>query len=788
LVASSHQKKISVIFGLLLIPIILFGTLFIQQSRKDIAFAEAERLGIKALHTVMPVLLATTSYAQDSTPLRGLIIEERLTSRSRQALLQSNGDGTPLDPFHKAISTDFGLAKELEDLKWALQGGNTTQLMSIERTMEMIALIGDRSNLVLDSDLDTYYLMDVIVQRVPSLVYAMHDIRQNVSVLLKPELGYSPLEQSQSLVALGQFGTARTGMQNSLARAYRADQSDTVQEALGGSAVETDRGLIALEQRARSAVLNQSSPVVLPFGGIADLERQIDKMNFEVSLFWHATAVQLDLLLEKRIAGFEKRLYFALMVAGVVALLALLFAVRLFRSMLTRLDDKILYLAGHDHLTGLENRASITATIDQALADTSHACAVHLIDLDRFKTINDSRGHSAGDEVIKHMGSRLLALCNQQHAVGRLGGDEFVVLQRNIKNEKDVNAFAERMVATMRRPFEISEEIVHATASVGSAMAPRHGIDQGKLLVCADLALYAAKDGGRDRTQFYSEALEAASNERSRVEQELRNAVNKKRFDIELQGQYDVTGEQLRGFEALVRLKDSSGKRIPPGIFIPIAEQIGLIGQISDQVIAKSCASAIHWPPYLTLAVNLSPMQFMDGKLPSNIQSILQQTGMDPKRLTVEITEGLLLEKTRHVKDQLDQLQQMGIGIAIDDFGSGYSSLAYLSKFRFTKIKIDRSFIVALSSGQDSARDIIRTIITLGRAMRMTVIAEGVETLEEADVMRELACDEIQGYVYAKPVSPAEAAILVLNDGKKRLGLPAADSTTKNGRQVALAS
>jgi diguanylate cyclase (GGDEF)-like protein len=768
---SGHQTKIGIIFGLLLIPIVLFGTLFVQQSRKDIAFAQAERLGLETLRTVLPELMMLTSHGQDQSSLRGLLSENTLRGIPNTVPLNAAPLTVLADPFHPAISAEFSLSSQVQEIKLAMRGGESTKELAIDRLMNLVSLIGDQSNLILDPDLDSYYLMDVVVLRVPAILHAMHEIRSGANIQRKSSLALAPHLQTQAFAAFGRFASARAGMNHALARVYRADISGVTQSRLARYGTEIDQQLRAVEDKARPAILGQSGPVAKTPIDHTELDRDISTMHLAIGVFWQNAVAQLDLLLVRRIEGFEQRLYTALTISGMVALLALLLAIRLFRSMLSRLDDTILFLAEHDHLTGLENRASITSIIDRALADKGTGNAVHLIDLDRFKSINDSRGHAAGDEVIKVMGSRLLALCNRKHAVGRLGGDEFVVLQRNVAHAQDVSAFAERMVAAMRRPFEIGGDIVHATASVGSAMAPRHGLDQSKLLICADLALYAAKDAGRNRAQFYTETLEAASKERARIEQELRNAVIEKRFDIEFQPQYSVSGEQLRGFEALVRLKDSAGLPISPGIFIPIAEQMGLIGQISDQVMHQSCSLAALWPPNLSLAINLSPLQFIDGELPERIYSTLEKSGMAPERLTVEITEGLLLEKTPQVQNQLEALRDMGVGIAIDDFGSGYSSLAYLSQFRFTKIKIDRSFVIALSSGQQSAQDIIRTIITLGRAMRMTVIAEGVETPEQAEVMRELGCDEIQGYVYGRPVPATDTAAIILAHGQKRLTL-----------------
>jgi diguanylate cyclase (GGDEF)-like protein len=448
-----------------------------------------------------------------------------------------------------------------------------------------------------------------------------------------------------------------------------------------------------------------------------------------------------------------------------VAGAALLVAISFFRSMLMRLDDEIVFLAHNDPLTRLANRTSFSAALDRAIAlnqNSGSQFAIHLIDLDRFKSINDSLGHAIGDDVIRVMGQRLSAIAGKDDVVGRLGGDEFVVLQRNLQSPAAAATFAERIVISMREAFQCGEQTIQTSASIGVALGPIHGATHEAILVSADLALYAAKNAGRDRSHFFTPELEEETRNRMVIETEIRRGLNEDAFEIEFQPHFDVEGKTLRGFEALLRLSDKSGKRISPAIFIPIAEQIGLMNAIGAKVLELSCTLAATWPSHIGLSVNLSPIQFREGTLPGVVALALAKSKLPANRLTVEITEGLLLESTPQVLQQIDEIRSMGVSIAIDDFGTGYSNLAYIANHRFDKIKIDRSLIKNIGQAQSNMKEVIRTIIALGRSMNMTVVAEGVETQEQAKAMLDLECHEIQGFLYGRPQHVTEVANTIL--------------------------
>jgi diguanylate cyclase (GGDEF)-like protein len=741
-----ERRRAIYVFGLLAIPIVLFGYLFVEQSRKDIAFAEKERLGVVALNAIMPAI-------------RTIIVDDGRNWNQNAARTLQTG-----------IPDSLSSRDAVERLLVSLEGGQDMAPVSLVAALDLIERVGDTSNLILDPDLDSYYIMDVALNRMPDLLKSLSSIRDTLPAVM-PEQNATIEQRSNAALAIARFTTARLEIRNALSRAYASSPDGSLRKALGGPMIDFGSALQALEERATSTLLPPETVFSTAFNSQDEIRGHVRSLALRSFASWSRVNAELDTLLAARIAGFEKRLYITLLVAAFIALLALLLSIGMFRSMLHQLDDEIVFLAHHDPLTRLKNRAAITREIDRSIIDLKEgsAVAVHLIDLDRFKQINDTLGHSLGDEMIKEMGRRLHRIANGTHVVGRLGGDEFVLLQKAVGSQKEAIDLASSIVSAMRQPFEIGVHRLNVSSSVGSAMAPRHGMDQTALLVCADVALYAAKAAGRDRAHFFTPALEAENKARQEIENDLRIACAEDGFHVEFQAQYDVTGTVLIGFEALARMTRPDGSRVSPGLFIPVAEQVGLIAQIGEKILRKSCSIAALWPDHLTLSVNLSPIQFQDGALLDRIDEILAESGLPARQLTVEITEGLLLENSPVIQMQLDAIRSRGIGIAIDDFGSGYSSFAYLARFPFDKIKIDRSFITALADGNSAAREIIRTIILLGRSMNMTVIAEGVETQDQVAVMRELDCDEIQGYVYARPVPEIDLAGVILRDTGTRL-------------------
>ena len=433
-----------------------------------------------------------------------------------------------------------------------------------------------------------------------------------------------------------------------------------------------------------------------------------------------------------------------------------------------RADEQIRYLAHHDVMTGLDNRHQLTEKLQRALiALPAHGgkLALHYVDLDRFKDVNDSLGHDAGDTLIQLAAERLRAAARKKDVVARVGGDEFTVVQFNASDRSEAEALSQRIIGLYREPFVINGHTVSIGASVGIAMAPGDAIDIAQLMRCADLALYKAKADGRNCARFFTSQLDIDYQARRTLETALRDAVANDGFELYFQPIYDSTSKALVGFEALLRLpKYQDEPQLSPAVFIPVAEELGLIGEIGRWVLRQACHAATTWPEHLTVAVNLSPAQFTAGDVCETVAAALQESGLEPQRLEIEITEGLLLGDTEVVMAQLKKLKELGVSIVMDDFGTGYSSLSYLWRFHFDKIKIDRSFMAAFDAADGNAETIVKTIVALGRSLHMRVTVEGVETDRQAQFVRGISADQVQGYYFGRPMPETELAAGVLAD------------------------
>jgi diguanylate cyclase (GGDEF)-like protein len=428
-------------------------------------------------------------------------------------------------------------------------------------------------------------------------------------------------------------------------------------------------------------------------------------------------------------------------------------------------EAHIRFLAHHDSLTGLVNRARLTEEASAALcaiAETSSRLALHYIDIDHFKDVNDTLGHEAGDALIVAIAQRLKALASEQDRVSRIGGDEFVLLQAGATNEDAVAAMSAKIRRGLSLPYELNGHSANVTVSAGVAIAPVHGDNVARLMKSADLALYASKTGGRDRVSIFSSELDKELVERLRLERAIREALASQAFELYYQPAVEMPTGRLVGFEALLRMRDEAGAMVSPAVFIPLAEQMGLIDKIGEWVLREACSAAQNWPADLKVAVNLSPAQFARESLAARVADILRETGLAARRLELEITEGLLLSKSDEVLDELRKLKALGVGIVMDDFGTGYSSLSYLWQFPFDKIKIDRAFMLALEAKEHgNAETIVRTIINLGRSLNVTVTVEGVENERQVAFVKAANCDQIQGFFFGRPMPLTDLAGLI---------------------------
>jgi len=403
-----------------------------------------------------------------------------------------------------------------------------------------------------------------------------------------------------------------------------------------------------------------------------------------------------------------------------------------------------------DELTGLQKRNALMAQLDAALRSQEDAgtTAIHCLDLDRFKLVNDTLGHAVGDLLLQKVADRIAGVCRKGDIVARLGGDEFVVLQRDVQAPRDAEKLAERIVDLVGRTYVINGHTININASVGVALAGQ--ISQGRdLLRNGDLALYEAKRAGRGRYKMFKPEMDQMLQERRSMEIDLRRALGLKQFELNYQPFVDLANDAVIGFEALLRWKHPIRGNVPPLDFIALAEENGLIVKIGEWVIRTACLEAASWPGEMIVAVNVSPLQFKADTLLQTITSALEQSGLPAARLEIEITEGALLDDTGTVLATLNALRTLGVKISMDDFGTGYSSLSYLQKFPFNKIKIDRSFVAG--TGDDNEA-ILRAVAALGNSLGMDITAEGVETAEQLTRIRGQRCTHVQGYLTGRPM------------------------------------
>jgi diguanylate cyclase (GGDEF)-like protein len=420
-----------------------------------------------------------------------------------------------------------------------------------------------------------------------------------------------------------------------------------------------------------------------------------------------------------------------------------------------RTEERITHLAHYDALTDLPNRALFHERLKSELAglDSGRQLAVLYIDIDEFKSVNDSLGHLIGDELLKSVAANLSRCVGPTNFVARLGGDEFAIVQTTIEGAADVIALAGRVLDAIREPYECLGHQLTTDASIGIALAPQHGTDLDQILKNADLAMYAAKSAGRRTYRFFEPEMDAQVQARRTLELDLRQAIADNALEVHYQPCVDLRDGRITGCEALVRWRHPARGMVSPAEFIPIAEDTGLINQLGEWVLTTACAEATTWPDDIRLAVNVSPVQFRSGTLALKIIGALAASGLAANRLELEITEAVLISDDDAALEILHQLRAIGVRIALDDFGTGYSSLSYLQRFPFDKIKIDRCFVDDLVD-PDGSSCIVQAVVNIAAARHMTTTAEGVETQQQRDMLRALGCAEMQGYLFS-PAKPA---------------------------------
>lgn len=431
---------------------------------------------------------------------------------------------------------------------------------------------------------------------------------------------------------------------------------------------------------------------------------------------------------------------------------------------------KLRHLSQHDPLTGLRNRFSLKEDMNVAIARSArhhYQTAVLFMDLDHFKVINDTLGHSVGDQLLIQIGLSLQENKRMEDVVYRQGGDEFVIILENIKNNEHAGKVAEKIVKLMSQPFNVRNNILHTSASIGVSLYPNDGEDVDSLLKHADTAMYRAKELGRNTTAFYSPEMNIHAEKKMKLEADLHKALVKQEFELHYQPQYDSAFVQIMGCEALLRWRKADGELVLPNDFIPLLEETGLIKPVGRWIIETACAQLAKWNAHgwdsLRMSINISAHQLCDTELTSYIADCLSRYKLDPGWLELELTESVLVELNPVTMNNLKGLADLGLRLAIDDFGTGYSSLSYLHRMSIDTLKIDRSFVENIPGDEDSEA-IISAIIGLGKSLRLTLVAEGIETTKQAAYLQEIGCDLLQGYLFSKPVTAEQFKQLMLEE------------------------
>ena len=434
-------------------------------------------------------------------------------------------------------------------------------------------------------------------------------------------------------------------------------------------------------------------------------------------------------------------------------------------------EQRLAHLAHHDPLTDLPNRTLFRIRLDDCLSRAKEGmqCAVLCLDLDHFKDVNDSLGHPVGDALLCAVSARLQSLTRPSDTVARLGGDEFAIVLSPLEMEEDSTVFARRIVAALSTPYDIEGHRFVVGTSIGIAIAPDHGLDANRLLRNADMALYGAKSDGRGRHCFFDPAMDEKFQTRRALEADLRRALADEEFELFYQPLVSTTTGRIRGFEALLRWRNPTRGFVMPDAFIPVAEATGLIVPLGAFVLHRACAEAASWPGSSSVAVNLSASEFSSAGIVETVASALGRAGLDPDRLELEITESTMLQDTEATTETLHRLKALGVRIAIDDFGTGFSSLGYLQRFPFDKVKIDRAFVAPLGRTRESLA-IVTAVVGLCAGLDMETTAEGVETDEQLKILTSIGCIEVQGYYFSPPRPADEIAALVARLGIEKHG------------------
>jgi diguanylate cyclase (GGDEF)-like protein len=799
-----YAHKFAVVGLVLLLPLSFVAQAYVGLQRSRITFSAKERVGVAYLVPLLELTgdlvearhLAVTRRAGDSRgPTLDVAAVDRVDERH----------GAALDTTGHWIDAKRRLARAAEagDPRTAFDLYND----AADALLALIVHVGDQSNLTLDPDLDTYYLMDALQFRLP----AMLDVAGRMAdraLLARRDLVMDP---TAVLIDLGLNNGALSSMRDAVDRGLdtgsRHTDSAELRRLAGPGFSRLDRETSVLLGQVTTAIRTRSVQDVEPATANA--------VRAEAGVLARAVAAELDALLAVRISGFEGSARRVQALFVVTALLAIYLFVGFFlsvstpvRRMVTALRavasgdlsasvdvgtrdelhfvgqvlndtiaqtravrDRLAHQATHDLLTGLPNRALVLDRLEEGVARARRGeglMAVLFIDLDRFKLVNDSLGHEAGDELLRAVASRICAVVRPGDTVGRLAGDEFVVICERVHDRDEPVVIAQHIAAAVAEPVETHEaggeaRLVEVGASIGITFAgPGSGSDPDGLLRDADMAMYRAKQRGRGRVEIFDETLRVAVQRRMQTQEDLRRAIAEGELSLHYQPIVDAVTGKVHSVEALARWRHPARGMLPPAEFIPIAEETGLIVPLGAWVLAEACRQVTVWRAAhtaiaaLNVSVNLSARQLADAELVPTVSSVLAGSGLPSEALWLEITESTVMADAESARRTLADLRRLGVHIAIDDFGTGYSSLAYLRRFPVEVLKIDRSFVRELGQNPEDEA-IVGTVVSLARILGLGVVAEGVETAAQAAELRRLGCHTLQGYGLGRPL-PAEEA------------------------------
>lgn len=773
-------------------PILLLAWLFHQSEQANIDFAERERDGVAYLSAVWPVML----HVAQGKPV----------------------DFGPVTQAGDQFNGSLGLWKAWRDYRMVVEGGQGSATV-LDASVAFVRTIGDQSYLILDPKLESYYLMDAVVLRLPLVLQELTTLTRDA-----PGPGKRAAWRVDLVTQHAELARDIGHVFDAYEAAMRHSEDGGLNEALSTPLVAVRGGLASLRE-SLDRVVNESVSGPPKAASLRALQLARTKAIADLDYLYRATLSGLDGVLQSRSNAISTGLWTSLGIAAFVAAIALLMAA-LFAARITqvftelaqrlhtlsrgdtditipyinysneigliarslaifrdhalerlRLADEIAQshvvrerdlerVAYFDDLTGLPNRKHLYRAFGEFLRARGEKVrgAVIYLDLDRFKEINDTLGHQAGDTLIRIAAQRLQSLARPDDIVARISGDEFAILLADIDEPELLQHFGAGLLQRLAEPYDVHGSVQHLTASIGVALiSPKLAHEPEELLRRADVALYRAKERGRNCCVLFDSAFDADVLYRKRIEGALREALETNAVRLAFQPQVCAQTGAITGVEALARWDDAKLGPISPGVFIPIAEHCGLIVELGRSILSQAMAHAKRWPE-LTIAVNISVLQLRQKGFIDMLANTALDWGVEPSRIELELTESILLEDADEVNEKLRQVNALGYRLALDDFGTGYSSLSYLTRFSFDKLKIDRSFVQSLEQSPH-ARTVMRSIAALGRAVGLEVCAEGVETSAQLDVVREIGCTSVQGYLFSAAVHADEVDRLVAAGG-----------------------